>query len=189
MSVNVGLKEVSFYNNSINKDKFYVYEHMNKINGKIYIGITKLNPKKRWNKGKGYIENKDFYNDIVRYGWDNFEHNILIDNLDIRTAQEIESLLIYKLDTTNKEKGYNLICDFSLKTYQPTKTILRRRNVNAKRCRFDGREYESITDLVKWLYENEYIEWKASSSMVSKWIEGKSPMPVKMIGKELRILE
>lgn len=33
---------------------YTVYKHINKINGKVYIGQTALNIERRWRKGKGY---------------------------------------------------------------------------------------------------------------------------------------
>ena len=34
--------------------RWTVYYHQNKINGKIYVGITGQNVMKRWNAGHGY---------------------------------------------------------------------------------------------------------------------------------------
>ena len=86
---------------------YCVYCHTNKINGKKYIGITGMNPNKRWRNGKSYT-NKHFLSAISKYGWDNFEHEILFNNLskDMACKKEIE--LISKYDTTNPSKGYNL---------------------------------------------------------------------------------
>ena len=36
---------------------FTVYCHINKINGKKYVGITKQNPEIRWHSGNGYNNN------------------------------------------------------------------------------------------------------------------------------------
>lgn len=87
---------------------FCVYMHTNKINGKKYIGQTCKNPEYRWNKGKGYTESTYFYNAIQKYGWDNFKHEILYENLTLEEANNIEESLINKFNTTNPKNGYNL---------------------------------------------------------------------------------
>lgn len=76
--------------------KFIVYEHVNLFNSKRYIGITSQIPEVRWQRGSGYRENTIFFRAIKKYGWDNFEHNILYEGLSNREALEIESTLIKK---------------------------------------------------------------------------------------------
>ena len=86
---------------------FTVYKHVNKINGKIYIGITGQNPKKRWAKGLGY-KGMYFYNAIEKYGWDNFEHIIIAEDLSENAATQMEKDLIARYDCRNRSKGYNI---------------------------------------------------------------------------------
>lgn len=78
---------------------YVVYSHKCLITGKIYIGITCQNPISRWGGGKNYRGCTHFYNAILKYGWDNFEHTILADNLSKEEACIIEKQLIsqYKL--------------------------------------------------------------------------------------------
>lgn len=93
----------------MNKDTWTVYCHTNKINNKKYIGITSQNPKDRWNNGKGYGKSQTyFYNAIQKYGWDNFEHDILYTNLNKDEACKKEIELIALHNTTNKDYGYNI---------------------------------------------------------------------------------
>ena len=89
-------------------DKYCVYVHRNKINGKIYVGQTCQKPESRWRNGKGYDGCTYFYNAINKYGWDNFEHIICLSNLSLEDANDFEEILIKKLDTTNPNKGYNI---------------------------------------------------------------------------------
>lgn len=73
-----------------------IYCHLNKINGKRYIGLSK-DINKRWREGKGYSKrhHKVFAAAIQKYGWDNFEHIILEDNLQtIDKANEREKYWI-----------------------------------------------------------------------------------------------
>lgn len=86
---------------------YIVYQHKNKINGKIYIGITMQEPEKRWKYGEGYKTSPHFYSVIQKYGWDNFEHNILFQNLTKEEACKKEQELIAKFNSMNREFGYN----------------------------------------------------------------------------------
>ena len=57
---------------------YTVYQHKNKINGKIYIGITSRIPHERWgNNGCNYKSSPHFYSAIQKYGWDNFTHLVI----------------------------------------------------------------------------------------------------------------
>lgn len=59
-----------------------IYKHTNKINGKCYIGLTSKDIKNRAGKnGYGY-RTQYFSRAIKKYGWDNFEHEILEDNIE-----------------------------------------------------------------------------------------------------------
>lgn len=91
------------------EDNFKVYMHVNKINKKKYIGVTKTSLNKRWDNGIGYKRQKKFYNSILKYGWDNFEHFVFEDNLSKEEAYEIEKLLIKKLKTQDRDFGYNVV--------------------------------------------------------------------------------
>ena len=86
---------------------YKVYMHKNKINGKIYIGQTCQEPERRWMNGEGYKTQSLFYNAIKKYGWDNFEHIVLFENLTLEEANTIEERLIEKYQTTDREFGYN----------------------------------------------------------------------------------
>lgn len=89
---------------------YTVYQHKNKINGKIYFGITSRNPVERWgNNGCNYKSTPHFYSAIQKYGWDNFEHNILYENLTKEEACNIEQMLIKKYHTQDREYGYNIL--------------------------------------------------------------------------------
>ena len=87
---------------------FTVYMHVNRANGKRYIGITSVNPIDRWNGGSGYYKNKHFFAAILKFGWDNFDHLILYSGLSKDEACLIEQSLIAEHHTQDKRFGYNL---------------------------------------------------------------------------------
>ena len=86
---------------------YTVYQHKNKINRKIYIGITMQEPKQRWRNGEGYKSSPHFYAAIQKYGWNNFEHNILFQDLTKEEACAKEQELIAKYNSMNRNFGYN----------------------------------------------------------------------------------
>lgn len=82
--------------------RYCVYCHRNKINGKVYIGQTCKKVDDRWKKGKGYFKNKEFYNDICKFGWDNFDHIIVKQHLSLQGADILEKELItYYMNQNN----------------------------------------------------------------------------------------
>lgn len=85
---------------------YTVYKHT-APNGKVYIGITGQKPEKRWQNGNHYKGNPHFYRAILKYGWDNIQHDILETGLtkEQACAKEIELIAYY--DSTNSDKGYN----------------------------------------------------------------------------------
>lgn len=86
---------------------YTVYQHKNKINGKVYIGITVQKPEARWRNGEGYKSSPHFYSAIQQYGWDNFEHNILFTNLTREEACKKEQKLIKQYNSIDRDFGYN----------------------------------------------------------------------------------
>ena len=91
-----------------------IYEHTSP-SGKIYVGITNRSPHIRWRVGvKGYLNKQKngkythsfLANAILKYGWDNFQHNIIASNLGEQTAKNMEKDLIkfYK----KQNKSYNI---------------------------------------------------------------------------------
>ena len=106
--------------------KYVVYMHVNKINNMIYIGQTCQNPpSRRWGiNGNGYKRNKKFYSAILKYGWDNFKHIILKDNLTLEEANYYEELYIRKYHSYERNLGYNL--QYGGKSKKPTQETIKK---------------------------------------------------------------
>lgn len=107
---------------------YKIYKHTNTINQKVYIGQTCTSLRDRFGKdGIGYKGCKIFYNAIQKYGWDNFQHEILEENIaNCELANEREKYYISLYQSTNPEYGYNIQAGghtqslLSVKVYQYT---------------------------------------------------------------------
>lgn len=87
---------------------YVVYIHQNRINGKRYVGITN-NTSKRWHgKGKKYENCPRFAAAIKKYGWDNFNHTVIVSGLTLEQANVLERYYIEKYRTCEKAYGYNI---------------------------------------------------------------------------------
>ena len=76
-------------------NNYTLYKHITP-SGKVYIGITNQKPEHRWNNGKGYMNVQDgpFKRSILKYGWNNIQHIILVNNLSEWQAKAWEVKLI-----------------------------------------------------------------------------------------------
>lgn len=100
--------------NIIENGNYCVYIHTSP-SGKKYVGQTGKKPEERWgkngsrylNKINGKYNHPAFARAILKYGWENFEHEIIASNLTKSEADNFEKLLIEKLNTMSANGGYN----------------------------------------------------------------------------------
>ncbi len=87
------------------KNTYLIYCHTSPT-GKKYIGQTN-NYNRRCSEHKTTKRCPAFHNAIIKYGWDNFKHEILVDGLTIEEANILEEFYIKKYNTL-APNGYNL---------------------------------------------------------------------------------
>ena len=90
------------------KRKYSVYMHQNLVNGKVYIGMTSQSPNRRYGKdGVGYKQQPAIWEDICKYGWENFSHCICETGLSATEARKMERRLVRQHKANDPEFGYN----------------------------------------------------------------------------------
>lgn len=119
---------------------YCVYKHT-APNGKVYIGITRQEPSKRWKSGLGY-EGSVFFNAIKRFGWENIEHEILFDGLTEEEACDKEIELIALYNSTDRNFGYNVAIGGNTTNNTPEANT--KRSIKAKE-KWDDKEYRDAT--------------------------------------------
>lgn len=126
-------------------NNYTVYKHTFP-NGKVYIGITKQAPSKRWRNGTGYLGQKVLYNAILKYGWDNVKHEILYADLSKEEAEQKEIEMISFHKSNQHDYGYNVAnggkCAYSIS--EATKEKIRQANIG-KHLSIETRKKMSIS--------------------------------------------
>ena len=134
---------------------------------------------RRWNNGKGYKRNLIFYDDIEKYGWDNFDHEVIASGLTKEEGENFEILLIKKLETQNSDKGYNLEYGGTRSGKKTEKIKLKTSSslkyVNGKSVICDSVEFKTINQCAEY--------YNVKHGVMNRWLSGQSPMPSKF--KEL----
>lgn len=113
-----------------------IYKFTNKVNGKIYIGKT-IDWKRRMCKHKSSAKKPKHYfgRALRKYGFDNFEIEILIDNIPEEKLNELEIEYIRVHKSNNSKFGYNLTlggegCSGYKRTAEQLKRITKNHNVS-----------------------------------------------------------
>lgn len=171
-----------------NDRKYVVYEHVSPKN-KRYFGITSMNVKRRWSNGHGYKHNQYFYRAIQKYGWNNFKHHVLFENLSESDAKEREKRLIAKYNTINPKFGYNITAGGEgangLHHSEETKRILHEKN-SGKNHPWTGKHHteESKRKMSKAL-KGKYVGEKSWHYGKKKSLESRMKMSASKKGKPI----
>lgn len=83
-----------------------IYRYTNKLNGKVYIGQT-INEAKRKSRHKSCKDQDYFHNAIKKYGWENFDYEV-VERVDSKLLDERETFWIVECRSNEREYGYNL---------------------------------------------------------------------------------
>lgn len=173
------------------ENNYKVYMHVNKINDKKYVGITRRKPKDRWLHGNGYRRSWHFQNAIQKYGWDNFDHYILYIGLTKQEAEDKERELISYFDSANRDKGYNIelggnsvgkISDEQKRKMSENHADYKRGNhPQSKKIICDNRIFDCVQDCSDY--------YGINYRTMNCWLSGNNKMPKKFYDMGLRYLE
>lgn len=88
-----------------------IYIHRNKKDGKVYVGSTVQDVRRRWRRDhKDFVAYKTctiFYRALCKYGWDMFESTVVEDNIPASELKQREEYYIKLYDSV--KNGYNTI--------------------------------------------------------------------------------
>ena len=175
---------------------YTVYAHINKLNGKTYIGQTCQSPERRWRNGDGYKHSIYFKRAIDKYGWDNFMHLVLYSNLSKKEADYYEILLIkyykdIKLSYNITDGGEGITGEHTPKSLSHRKKIgdaLRGKpkSEGAKRKMKINHRHSLDTPIYKYTKDGEFIcmyptivaaakDVGAAATNISRCARGKRP--------------
>lgn len=144
----------------IHNGPYRVYYHQNLVNGKFYVGVTKQDVERRWrHDGSGYkYHNPLMWRAICKYGWENFDHVIFASGLTKEEAENMEIILIEKLNSI--KNGYNIYPGGQLRSEENIEANrighiglhVGGKNPRAKKvkCLESGLEFDTISDAAEY---------------------------------------
>lgn len=86
---------------------YSIYKSVNRLNGKVYIGIDKNWPSRRYaHKSKAKLDCGFYFHKAIRkYGWDNFEWHVIYQTKDNMHVKNMEIFFIKECNSF--VRGYN----------------------------------------------------------------------------------
>lgn len=149
-----------------------IYKITNKINNKVYIGLTKNTLKYRWSRhiseSKNINDTKHLYKAIRKYGVENFVIEQIDETNDFEKLGELERKYIKEFNSTDPTKGYNLTAGGEKNQYDgnsqaklKVEDVINIRNI-----------YDSCTISKKECWEK-YYSWMSFSGFSKVW-EGRT---------------
>ena len=148
--------------------EWIIYKHTNKTNGKCYIGQTKQTPDRRWRNGLGYTrDNCDthFARAINKYGWNNFFHEVLEDNITTQEdANKRETFWIQFYDAINNGYNGNLGGDVRLWSEESKQKA----SLSHKGKKFSVRHLTNLREAIKVSAQNPNRNKKISQALSGK---------------------
>lgn len=145
---------------------FSIYKHT-APDGRVYIGITSQKPTARWQGGNGYKNNSYFTRAIKKYGWENFKHEILAENLTEDDAKAMEIGLISFYRANERAYGFNISSGGESKKGTTISEWQKQRISEASKGRIVSKETrEKLARASKKTWENE--EHKNHMSEINK---------------------
>ena len=126
-----------------------LYAHVNKVNNKVYFGITKKRPLERWSNGRGYKNCSKFNNAIKKYGWSNFYHIIIRRYLTYEEAIYYEQYFICKFESYEDDKGYNTSKGgrYSKYYYEQKRADIKKGRIKPIVCLETEEVYDSLSEI------------------------------------------
>ena len=141
--------------------KYCVYLHTSPSN-KYYVGITSQAPEGRWGKGGfRYKRNHHFWNAIQKYGWNNFKHEIIFENLTENEAKAKEHEMVMMLKSYDSNYGYNMT-EGGDTVFKPTIESRRKMSLAKK-----GQTY--MADIAREMFSKPVKQYGLDHTYIKTW--------------------
>lgn len=136
----------------------FIYIHKNKINGHVYIGQSIQSPERRFRKGaKGLNAYKScpaMYAALLKYGWENFETEILAWTETQEQLNALEEQYIKEYNSADGKNGYNTVTFSQGRGQQADTTKEKIRQIQLKRYSKMKKEGTPIIPVNKQYHKN-----------------------------------